>query len=692
MKETILMRRFTRRRAMEEGCSTKAGCGTTCGAFRSSWPQRRWAAFSAVTGLIVALQIAVASPEAVAQVPPDQRESVVAAIEAARTDLDPSRIPDLDAARADLQRAYDRLVQYLNATADAANRDAWLRYINFDPLQEAIAEDAPVARQGRLAQDLYWRLVRNQPGIEREPVVVFREVVERFIDAALFRDHERTVEIIDRQLEQIADLLRESEGAFDVDETARINRSLRFISASRLAPQVVDRLRSLLNQPNVRVLAGRRMVTELINRPVVRSTPSDECILGVRIIGQAHLQGAVTADLLPSEGDARLRLTLAAQFSNRGTGYARPVRLQTLGYGHVTASRVLQIGNRGVAAGPVFADAAVGSELLGVDHHLRIVRRIAARRAAEQSPQANRIAAGRLRDRVAGEFAEETNQRLADGNLLPGALAGDTLRRLALDPPERRWASSFDYLQLGLTVRGEHQTSTALAPPSPPGGHELVVQIQESAIDNAASQVLADRTLVDSQLALFIGNLLPNGGLGQIESMSAAEAANGALEALTRDPLKIHFAALRPIIFEAEEGKLRIGIRGTRFEQGDRLLDQALEITALYQPDRLADGTAALVRDGDVRVSFPGGRARRLTIQQIALRQAIEEKFQAVFPERLLDQPLEMPSEEPTRTRGTRRMLRAQQITAEQGWLTIALAQQNAGSPRVAAAPSRSNM
>lgn len=646
---------------------------------RAAW--RAWSstARSALAGIALGLPVAATAPEAAAQVPQDQREEIAATIDAVRSDLDPARLPDLEAARAELLQAAERLVEHLDATADPANRDAWLRYIDFEPLRQAIAEDAPVPQQGRLAQDLYWRLVRNQPGIERQPVLDFREAVERFIDAALFRDAERTVEIIDRQLEQVGELLRASDGTITADESARINRHLRFINASRLAPGVVDRLRSLLGQPNVRILAGRRMVTELINRPVSRTTPSDECILGVRIVGQAHLQGAVTADLLPSEGSARLRLTLAAQFSNLGTGYARPVRLRTLGFGDVTASRVLQIGNSGVAAEPVVASVNLDSKLLGVDHHLRIVRRIAERRATEQRPLANQIAAGRLSNRVAGEFAQETDEQLSQGDLLPGGEVQETLRRLALDPPERRWGSSSDYLRLGLTVRGAHQTSTAVPPPAPPSGQDLVVQIQESAIDNAASQVLADRTLVDSQIAVFVGNLLPGSPLAPAQPIDPTEAVDQAMEALTADPLKIHFAALRPIIFEATGGKIRVGIRGTRFEQGAQVLDQPLEITAVYEPARLPDGTSALVRNGEVRVDFPSGRAaRRLSIQQIALRQAIEEKFRTVFPQRLLDEPLEMPSDDsdssgPAAGNGQPRSLRAQEITADQGWLTIAL-------------------
>lgn len=665
---------------------------------RSPRPLFRSAAWLSV---VSALSLA-AAPEAAAQIPQSQRESLAAKIDSVREDLDPTLIPDLAAAREDLQQAYDRLLAHLDATADPATRAGWLAYIDYAPLAEAMEKQASVAEQGQLAEQLYWRLVRNQAGLERQPLIDFREATKRFISAALFQDSERTVRTVSGQLGQIAELLRETEDPLTAEHTARINRVLEFATASRLAPALVEELRSTIGQNNVRVLVGRELITEIINRPVDRHTPSDECILGVRIIGQAHLNGALMADLLPSEETARLRLTLTARFDNFGTGYASPVRLRTHGFGNVSASRMLHIGDSGVAAEPVATYADLDSRILGIEHHLRIIRKIAARRAAEQKEEANRIAEMKLRARLAREFAQETDEQLASADLLPQGEAATIFRRLNLPQPTRHWSSSSDYLKLGMRIRANDQTSTAVAPPTPPLGHDLVVQVQESAVDNPASELLSGRALSDLELKAFLVGIFPDlrtdpairsdrviadaanaeerAVLETVErARQAAEVARQAAETLVVDPVVIHFAPLRPVIFEARENTVRLGIRGSRFEQGDQVLDEALQITALYQPVRSPDGYVTLEREGEIQVEFPGGGDRRLSITQIALRRAVVGKLAEAFPEQLLHQPLELPAPTPTPTAGTvqvaqpaRAPLRASSIASANGWVTVA--------------------
>ncbi len=144
----------------------------------------------------------------------------------------------------------------------------------------------------------------------------------------------------------------------------------------------------------------------------------------------------------------------------------------------------------------------------------------------------------------------------------------------------------------------------------------------------------------------------------------APAAADGEEEA----PFIIDFAKLRPIIFEARAQSLKVGLRGTRFKQGERELKQALEITATYIPVRLMDGTMYLERQGDVEVDFPGNR--RLTIQQVALRKSIQKLFANRFPPQLLTQSLTLTGTLPVETlRG--RSLRASGIDSRDGWLSV---------------------
>ena len=127
---------------------------------------------------------------------------------------------------------------------------------------------------------------------------------------------------------------------------------------------------------------------------------------------------------------------------------------------------------------------------------------------------------------------------------------------------------------------------------------------------------------------------------------------------------------MRPIIFEARDQLIRVGVRGTRFAQGSRELNRAMEITATYHAGTLADGTVVLIRSGDVGVDFPG--RKRLTVAQAGLKATIQKKFSEVFPETLLDQPLELPDTVQLETLRDK-VFRPSMVDAKNGWLTIAV-------------------
>jgi hypothetical protein len=95
-----------------------------------------------------------------------------------------------------------------------------------------------------------------------------------------------------------------------------------------------------------------------------------------------------------------------------------------------------------------------------------------------------------------------------------------------------------------------------------------------------------------------------------------------------------------------------------------------MEITATYHAGTLPDGTVVLMRSGDVGVDFPG--RKRLTVAQAGLKATIQKKFSAIFPETLLDQPLEVPDTvQLDALRG--KVFRPSLVDAKNGWLTIAV-------------------
>ncbi len=618
------------------------------------------------------------------QSPNTTRVRLAGSLEQLRLALDPRRIPQVPAAVSRVEAAYGEVSRHLSRTSDAENAAKWMTYLGFESFQQALAEDASPAALGKFAQAANWNLSKNIPGLETPAIVSLRKSLQNLTHAALYRDSDRTVESIDIQLEQLAKIYRESDSVLSADDAAKINRLLRFIATSELAPSATRELQAAYGMPNVRVLVGQSLLDRWLTRPIDRTTPSDECILGTRVLSSVTLQGQFTARLQPDSNNARLLLSMNADTHSQGTGYQKSVRVKNRSYGNASVSRSLTIGNSGLQPGGVTAEAHLHSDILGVEHRLKIVRKIGAKRAQQLKPQSTAIAAERLEQRLAREFQQETDARLFGGNAKGGLLASPgqaptVLKRLDLTPPAKQWSSTHDYLQIALTVRNEHQTTIDLAPPTPPGGYYLAFQIQESAIDNTASTLLADRTLRDSEIASFAKALLPQSGpLAAKFNSQTTEASNDTNEDEPQnEPLSIEFSGLRPIIFEARKGKLRVGIRGARFEQGTRVLNRSLEITATYVPAQKADGTFLLLREGDVEVNFPGGPGRRLSIPEVALRGNIEKRFSKVFPNTLLDRSFEIPfpnaQSNGNNATPTSLWVSPRQILLDNGWLTVSL-------------------
>lgn len=135
-------------------------------------------------------------------------------------------------------------------------------------------------------------------------------------------------------------------------------------------------------------------------------------------------------------------------------------------------------------------------------------------------------------------------------------------------------------------------------------------------------------------------------------------------------PFEIDFSRVRPIIFEARDQRIRLGIRGTRFAQGHRELKRPMEITAVYAPATTPNGRMVLTREGDVDIDFPGGR--RLTVSETGLKAAMIKKFADIFPAILLDQPLQVPDTvKVDALRG--RVYYPCLIAADDGWLSLAV-------------------
>ncbi len=601
------------------------------------------------------------------QLDAEQRAELADSILAAKERLDAAKLPDLEAAQADVLQQFEELDAYLQQHTNEENRRAWLRYLNSEPLLQAIRQTDDVAQQGRLAEELQFRMSRNLAGLDLAAMRRLRRSLRQLESAIRFRRRDRTIEILAGQLDKLAARLKEMQDVPEAEDAASLSVVLDLLQQAGQDDAVLTVLRREFSQPNIRLMIGEDLVGRIASRSIDRTQPVNDCILGTRICGQATLTGSVQAQLLPSYDTVRIQLSMLGNFSARNTGYNGPVSLNTLSTGNVMASRTLLVTEQGIQLEPTYAEANLSTDIQRVNHRMRLVRNIASRRAAEQKPLAERISVRKLQKQVGGEFDRETSRFAGRSLELPMNDIEKTFGRLDISMPTRQLYASDQFIFVDFRQAEPDQVLALTSPPGLAPDTYIGAQFHESAIDNVASQVLAGRTMNREQIDSLLDGLRSSSDRELPEPFIVPTPAESdePVDAEALESFEIDFARFRPLIFEARDDTLRVGVRGTRFSQASRELKRAIEITAVYKPTHFEDKTY-LLREGDVEVDFPG--RGRLSVTQVAIKRNIQIAFRNAFPAAILNRPIELPLEE---VGGL--TIYPRTITARDGWLSVGL-------------------
>ena len=575
-------------------------------------------------------------------------------LESARKRLNEKSVPDAEPKVVKLCETIREFDQFLLVHATPSVRETWLKYLDYETTAKQLAK-ADAAEQTTLAQRLMQRLARNQPGLEREPMVRLRERARDAFNALRFESKDTAIKGIDGQLSKISKGFRESAAKTPTpDDLAAASVVYSNLRLANQLPDVASSLAERFGGDNMRIHIGSQLVTMSLAQPVQDTKPINQCILGTRILGTAQTLGNVHGQLLPSDGLIRVAIVFNSQVSSQGVGYNGPVRAHTTSIANVTITKIVNVSETGVVAEPATVTSTFSSNVECFENRSRLIRRIAAKRTAQQKPQADVIARQKVEQQVSEEFSRKVELQLAERpkqNFIGEGLT--VLKRLGIDEPVRRLSSDGQFVYLGVKVKNDGQLIAPNSATIPPLGYRGAIQFHESAIDNVGSTLLAGRTMTGKQM----GDLLKSLKLPTSKEKAVVDSKEAD------KPFEIDFASFRPIIFEAREGKLKVGIRGTRFESDGRELSRPLEVVADYVP-KTVNGRIILVRDGKTQVNFPG--RSKLRISEIAIRRNIERQLADNFPEKLLDMPIELP--ESMKGIGP---LAIRWIDANNGWLSL---------------------
>ncbi len=590
------------------------------------------------------------------------RDRLIEVIGATEAAFDAEKLPDVDTAKAELVGKLAAVESYFQRATDADNREAWLQFLNLEPLRKAIqssAADSVVLAEAKKLRD---RLIGMTPGLELSAIRNLRESALH-LSQAISLNGTKGKRVVGT-LAALKKLVSDVKATPTTDQFAQMGFFVGTIDSSGQGEPLVRAFREVFGKPNVAVLVGTPLLQKAVDRELTREEPVRQTILGTRIVGTATMTGNVSAKLLPSTDSAKIELGFKAKFNSNNTGYNGPVRLLTTGTGDIDLARTLNIDASGFHLSGNKTDVELNTTIDAICHKMELVRKLAWKAARRQKPKADCIATQRLKQQVSQQFEEEASN--LDLGSQSGFLAdgGTALQRLSLTTPIHEWSSTEQMLAIDSLFRAGHQLGSVDPRPTVDETFDVAIQIHESAVENACATVLAGRTLNEKKLDELLGKIGR-----EVEDPAAKEEGDKEGAAADEEPFEIVFSQLRPIVFEARDQVVRVGVRGRRFTKGTRVLQKALEVTADYKPTKLEDGTVVLKRDGKVKVDFGG---KKLSISEAGMKPVIEKSFGKVFPDVILERAIKVAEDAKMESlRGLE--FRPRLVQADGGWLTIAI-------------------
>jgi hypothetical protein len=572
----------------------------------------------------------------------------------ARLELDKNRLPKIEPARVALTSALGDLDKFLKTNPSAS--DSWNTFLRLDELRKELGAEKP---NPAVLVDIETNMHQNYLGLEYEPYLKLRNALVEMVRALRYgANPEQTIKLLDGRLEKLIESLDEPVSDADTERSEVVGVVANYLHESGQAPKALAAMRSKFMQPNVQVYMREEMVNRLVQRPIAQPSPVTDCILGTSITGNAFLQGNLTADVMPQVGGVSVVLNMNANLSSNSVGLNRGVSIYSTSYSPVHASKYVSVLLPGaVMSSPATVATDLQSQIYSIQHRLRLVRRIASRKAQESQPLATAIAEDHMQARIRSQFDEQVESQLNDlrGRLtnFNAAPSRPELARIGMPKPSYFVHSTSNSVQAALTQGTEWQLaasrSNSLAKLPVSDGFAAVHQ---SAIMNSLDVFLAGRTIKSADLDDLVRQF------GIPVSTEIAKEANGPIWTIT-------FAPFHPIQIELDEKRVKITLRVIQMTRGDQSLKQPATVMATYRPS-YENGHFRMDREGDLNIEFVGRASGGLS--SVSLRAFLKSKFEDTFKPVLVDRYIDIPQ-----LASNLPKLRLSSIQIDRGWLQLGI-------------------
>jgi len=524
----------------------------------------------------------------------------------------------LDSAAASLRSAMGPLDRLLARSRSGAD---WRKYLDWPALVDQAATG--IAADPKVLRRLEKQFNATETGLDMPPFVAVRRAVTRYAEAADAARGSGGATRFSRRLDDLTSALLSASATGHAEALAPVAPILERLSESGQAAGLVAGIRGALSRPNIELEVREELVAPLVNRPIDQVAPVDDVVLGTRIRGSGRTTGSVRLDFVPAPDRAVFDLVFDATNISDTRGTQGPVTVRSRGVTTLGARRRIALDGENVSSSPVEATAATDSQTTGMSISSRIgrrlIQRIANRKIAESRPQAEAVAERKARDRVRQQFTEQTEPALGQiRQQLRDRLRGP-LEARGLYPEMVHLHTTDTSLRVVARKSLAGQLAAHAAPPAALPGNLITARVHESAVNNILEEKLGGRVFTKAD----------------VERMARENNATmpDSLDNEADDkPWAITFAKYRPVSIAADDGRVKLLVRGDKFVSGDRAFE-GMDIWATYRIESTPWGQR-LVRDGDVQIYPPGfkpGGGEKLTLKETSLRRILQKRFDKLF-------------------------------------------------------------
>ena len=593
--------------------------------------------------------------------------------------LSETRPERLVESRKDLKRSVAALNAWLGLASEKRQR-LWREFLDLDALNKQLDESRPSVRR---LQRVLKQFQADEEGLDHAKFTMVRRCLAKYIELLRVSGGPSATDIYTARVESIAQSIEKHILDPTNDTAAKLIRELRWLESTGLMPDLASKIKSLNAKPNFYAALHGDVITRLLQDRITDTQGINRMFEGSRVTGTADTIADVRAQLVPSRTGIILDVLLDGTTVTNSVAQQRRVFVRTQGTTSIHGGTRIFFGLDGVQATAASVSANTRQQVCNICINRRctcgnrLIRRVASRRAEKTRPKAECTQTQEAEQTIRNRINNQTQQLVGRANSqMQQAFSRLNLPEKYLPELGLRSTNQKVLSQGRLTV-GNYLAAVS-DPPDVGAESDVAIQVHQSAINNVLADVFGGLRLDnDGLVELLKENNLPvpdelrNGPRKPAADEQESDDDN---EEKTNPYWSITFDELQPATVTFTGGKIRISIRGRKFEQGDQQVNEPIEISANYRLRKNALRQLEAKRIGDLDVQFvrsPG----RLSTRQLAYKTAIKKRMERLFQRRLSldDLPAPNSNAQISRALGMLRSVLVDHVESTRGWLALAL-------------------